>query len=662
MALKPSQVSSPLPDNPDVRTCGWATNFKPDTPFPSEKPITSVYKLFARSAEKFPNNDCLGHRDNPEAPYKWWTYAHVAQMADALGRAIVSLGLSHGDRMGIYARNSPQWALMQYAAMSQGIVLVPIYDTLGPDIVEYVCNHAEVKLVCVSPDNFPKFKAVLDEGKIPTVANVVIIGNKDVLPEAERDACKVADNITTIDAFLNTGKDLQTEETHSPPDVSLSDRLVIMYTSGTTGDPKGVVLTHGNFIASVSSAYTFFIHWEIPFQSTDRLLSFLPLSHIFEQQAEALMLGCGASVGYFSGDIKILLSDMQALRPTFFAGVPRVFARFQQRIEENVESASFIQRTLFNWAYARQLRAEENPGVVLRSALWDALVFKKVRAKLLPDARIILTGSAPMSPQTNDFLKVCLQSPVAQGYGLTETVGGMTVSVPGLSKSGSVGGPLPGSLIKLADLPEMGYLSSDKPFPRGEICIKGDIVTSGYYKNEEATAAAFDEDGYFKTGDVGQWLADGSLQIIDRAKNLFKLSQGEYVSPDILEQEYGKAKLVGQIYVYGNSLQSTLVAVVVPDLPAADAWGTRHRLMSLESIVSAPAFKKDVIEQLEELRVEAKFKKYEKIVDVIFEITGLNDLGQGFHVDNDLMTPSFKLRRPQLRDRYKDALDKLYEA
>lgn len=296
-----------------------------------------------------------------------------------------------------------------------------------------------------------------------------------------------------------------------------------------------------------------------------------------------------------------------------------------------------------------------------RSALWDSLVFRKVRAKLLPEARLVLTGSAPMSPQTNDFLKICLQCPVAQGYGLTETVGGMTVATPGTSKSGTVGGPLPGVLIKLADLPDMGYLSTDTPFPRGEVCIKGAIVTEGYYKNAEATEAAFDEEGYFKTGDVGQWLDDGSLQIIDRAKNLFKLSQGEYVSPDLLEQEFAKAKLVGQIYVYGNSLQSTLVAAVVPDVPAATAWGTAHHLTSLESIVAAPGFKKDVLEQLEELRVKAKFKKYERIVDVIFEFENLNELGQGFTVENDLMTPSFKLKRPQLRARFKEALDKLYE-
>ncbi len=389
----------------------------------------------------------------------------------------------------------------------------------------------------------------------------------------------------------------------------------------------------------------------------DIYLSYLPLSHIFEQEIQAVLVSKGACIGFYSGNIKLLLADMEELRPTIFAGVPRVFARFQQKIEENIENSSFLTKIFFNWAYARQLQAEQNPGTVHRSALWDLLVMNKVRDKLLPDCRLVITASAPMSAQTFDFLKVCLNVPVVQGYGLTETVGGMNLSAPCVSKSGTCGGPLPGCKVKLADLPDMGYLSSNKPHPQGEVCVKGPMVFSGYYQNEEATRKAFDADGWFHTGDVGRWNEDGSMQIIDRAKNLFKLSQGEYVSPEALEQEYAKAKLVLQIFVYGNSFESTLLAVVVPDSEAALAWGKGR---SLQDIAKDPAFKKELLAQLLDMHGKAQFKSYEKIRDVIIEVNGLNALGQGFTVDNNLMTPTLKLKRPQLNRRYKEALDELY--
>lgn len=650
--LPASQVSTA---NSVVRTCPWAPDVDVSKPDVSQPAVQSLFQILQRSCAAHPESPFLGWREG--SSFKFWTYAEVLEKIGVVRSALSAAGVAKGDRVGFYARNAPQWTMLQYAVMSLGAVVVPIYDTLGPNTVEYVCNHAGCKLVFVSAANFANLEGVRSEGKIPSVARVVVTGSADIVEDPEAEAL-AGESVVTIHKFYQSG----VENGEVPAaEITLDDLLVIMYTSGTTGNPKGVMLKHHALVASVCAAYLFFDKWEQPFTEKDVYLSYLPLSHIFEQQAQALIIGRGGRIGFFSGDIKLLLSDMEILRPTTFAGVPRVFARFQQKIEEGVEAGSFIQKMVFNWAYNRQLRAEQNPGEVARSGLWDSLVFKKVRAKILPDCRLVITGSAPMSGQTNDYLKVCLQCPVVQGYGLTETVGGMVCSVPGKSKSGTCGGPLPGVEVKLADLPDMGYLNTDKPYPRGEVCVRGHIVFSGYYNNEKATQEVFDDQGFFRTGDVGQWAEDGSLQIIDRAKNLFKLSQGEYVSPEALEQEYAKAKLVGQIFVYGNSLHSTLLAVVVPDVPAATAWGATHGLQSLDSIVAAPAFKKELLEQLAEMRVKSHFKKYETIKDVIIEATELNDLGQGFTVDNNLMTPSFKLKRPQLKSKYGAALDALYE-
>lgn len=277
---------------------------------------------------------------------------------------------------------------------------------------------------------------------------------------------------------------------------------------------------------------------------------------------------------------------------------------------------------------------------------------------MLPRGRLVISGSAPLSAQTNDILKVVLKAPVIQAYGLTESCGGVTGSALGMSLSGTCGGPCPGVSVKLRDLPEMEYLTTNDP-PQGEVCLKGPSIFKEYYKNKEATASAFDEDGY-RTGDVGQWNPDGTLQIIDRAKNLFKLSQGEYVSPEALEQEYAKAPFVLQIYVYGDSLQSTLVAAVVPDAGAVLSWDEANGLNTLEQIAESPEFKEQLLKQLLEVHSKAKFKGYEKIRDIIIEITDLNELGQGFHVDNNLATPTFKLKRNKLKEKYKPTFDELY--
>lgn len=653
-------MSGPSPLGPDVRTCPWIEDsFKTDCPHQSEDPVTCAGDYFKRSVANHSKSPCLGWRQSETAPYSWINYEQCGQAVDACRASIVAAGLQKGDSVGIYSRNCPQWTIVQYAALCGGFVPVPIYDTLGPNIVDFVCNHAEVKLLFVSSDNAGKVKQVKDNGKIPTVMKTIVIGYMDIKADSKVDACVEQDpsSITSMFEFCEQGKELEQTGTS---EVSLDDTFVIMYTSGTTGDPKGVVLTHRNFISSISSAVLFFETFGIHFKPGDSMLSYLPLAHIFEQQVQAIHIASGSSVGFYSGDVKLLLSDMESLKPTKFIGVPRVYARFQQRIEEVMESASFVKQTLFKWAYKRQLSAVQNPGVVERSPLWDKLVFSKIGQKLLPNAHFILTGSAPMSAQTNDFLSVCLVTPVTQGYGLTETVGGMCCGPPGKSVSGNVGGLLPGAHVKLIDVPEMGYLATDDP-PRGEILVKGEFVFKEYHKNEEATQKAFDEDGFFRTGDVGEWSPDGSLKIIDRAKNIFKLSQGEYVSPDPLEQEFAKCKLVGQIYVYGNPERNNLVACVVPDVPASTEWGKLNGVAELEEIIKSDKFKQDVLKQLAEMRERAGMKKYETICNVLFDISELNDLGQGFHVDNNLMTPSFKLRRPQLKQKYGERLDALYE-
>eukprot|EP00171_Calliarthron_tuberculosum_P011547 IDg11547t1 len=268
-----------------------------------------------------------------------------------------------------------------------------------------------------------------------------------------------------------------------------------------------------------------------------------------------------------------------------------------------------------------------------------------------------------MSAATNDFLKVCLNIPLVQGYGLTETVAGVLCSAPLRSRSGSCGGVLPRTEVRLVDVPDMGYLTTDSPRPRGEVYIRGESVMKGYYKNDAETAKAFPEgDDWFASGDIGEWNSDGTLRIIDRRKNMFKLSQGEYVSPEKLEQEYAKARLVGQIFVYGNSLESKLIGVVVPDIEEAVKWAKSEGASeTLDGIIQDPKFKAQLLSEIEVIRKRCDFVGYERIADVVLEGDGINELGQGFHVGNDMMTPTMKLKRANVARYYKVKLDQLYK-
>eukprot|EP00179_Madagascaria_erythrocladioides_P022260 CAMPEP_0198336050 /NCGR_PEP_ID=MMETSP1450-20131203/20728_1 /TAXON_ID=753684 ORGANISM="Madagascaria erythrocladiodes, Strain CCMP3234" /NCGR_SAMPLE_ID=MMETSP1450 /ASSEMBLY_ACC=CAM_ASM_001115 /LENGTH=669 /DNA_ID=CAMNT_0044040755 /DNA_START=77 /DNA_END=2086 /DNA_ORIENTATION=- len=664
IGARKGEVSVELKDSPAVegegipRGCPWQR----ETPIEMVEGAETVYELFELGFKRNPNGACHGYRpvgSNGEAgPFKWVSYAETRKNVLALGAAMKSeLGMSKGDTVGIFGKNCPSWATTQLAASAQGMILVPLYDTLGANAVEYVINHAECKAVFVSLDNAEPLLALKAAGKLPTV-NSVVVFDREGIESAKVDAFGPvkAGEVKSVASMVAKGKEAGGGDSANTG--KLDDLFIIMYTSGTTGNPKGVKLLNRAIVSATATAHKYFLHYAIPFCKEDSILSFLPLAHIFEQHTEADFYAAGARVGYYQGDVRKLLDDLEALKPTMFVGVPRVYMRFQQKIEEASESLSGLKRKLFNWAYNSALDAEQK--LHGRNFLLDHLVINKIRNKIVPNVRLMITGSAPLSGKTNDFLKVCLNAPLVQGYGLTESTGGFVCSPPYNSVSGHCGGPLPGCFVKLRDVPDMNYKSSDKPFPRGEILLKGDLVTVGYHKNDEETQKTL-QDGWFATGDIGQWLADGSLQIIDRKKNMFKLSQGEYVSPEVLENEYVKCKLISQIWVYGNSFEAFLVAVVVPDPITCSKWAAEkgNATKDLAAITGMSGFKEAVMAELNDARSANNFKGFEAIKNIVFE-TNVNELGQGFTVENDLLTPTFKYKRPQLTTKYKAQLDGMY--
>ena len=457
-------------------------------------------------------------------------------------------------------------------------------------------------------------------------------------------------------------------------DAKREDVCTIMYTSGTTGHPKGVMITHGGILSTVAGQARSFDQLGEKLGETltkdDVMLSYLPLAHIFDRALEELFLSVGARIGYWRGRIDGVLSDIGALRPTFFIGVPRVFDRVYAGVRAQLAAASPLRRAVFSLALWHKRRGID-AGVHWdhASPLADRLVFSKVKARLGGRVRVVASGSAPLAPHVERFLKVAMCCPVVQGYGLTETCGASFCAMPVPHHTGRVGGALPCLHYKLESVPEMNYDALATP-PRGEVLLRGPPVFKGYYKDPEKTREVLDEDGWFHTGDIGELAEDGSLRLIDRMKSLFKLAQGEYVSPERVEGVLSACPLVAQAWVTGDSLKSSPAAVVVPDETQLRALARALRASagngngkggdapsdaSMEVLCAHRGLREAVSRELAAHARASGLRSFEVPRAVALE----HEL---WDVDSGLMTPTFKLKRPQLQKKYEHVVAALYKA
>lgn len=442
---------------------------------------------------------------------------------------------------------------------------------------------------------------------------------------------------------------------------SPQDILTFCYTSGTTGDPKGVLVTHENLASAFGAS-----RGRKPFTTitgNDVLLSYLPLPHIFERMVQFGSVFGGAAIGFYQGDTLKIVDDLQALRPTIFPSVPRLLTRVHDRLLAGVREAGGLKKALFDRAYAAKKAALVHGKNT--HPVWDRLVFSKIAEKVgLDKVRVMLTGSAPIADHVLDFLRIVFACPVFEGYGLSETAGAGAVTADGDLAPGTVGAVLSCNELRLKDVPDMGYLRTDqvhkageREIPchgRGEICFKGTNLFKGYYKMPNKTAEAIDEDGWFHSGDIGMWLPDGRLKIIDRKKNIFKLAQGEYVAPEKIEGLNVQSHFVAQSFVYGDSLKTQLVAIVVPDPDTAASWAKQNGSQkSLAELCKDAGFKKAVLNDLQQLARSAKLSGFEVIKAVFLEPTPWDPGGE-------VLTPTFKLQRNKAKDKYQARIDELY--
>ncbi|KAL5729370.1 long-chain-fatty-acid--CoA ligase [Ranunculus cassubicifolius] len=363
-----------------------------------------------------------------------------------------------------------------------------------------------------------------------------------------------------------------------------SDICTIMYTSGTTVEPKGVLLSNEAMMESVLSTDKLLIETDKPLTEDDCYFSFLPLAHVFDQIMETYCIYKGASIGFFQG-------------PTMFCGVPRIFDCIYTGTQERISSGGGLKKILYQYAYRYKLKSLE-AGLRQDEAapLFDKLVFNKIKQFLGGRVRIIISGAAPLSRHVEEFLRVTCCSILSQGYGLTESCAGCFTSIANVhSMIGTVGGPVVTIEARLESVPEMGY-DALATGPRGEICIRGKSLFSGYHKRPDLTHEVV-VDGWFC--DIGEWQPNGAMKIIDRKKNIFKLSQGEYVAVENLESTFGQCPLITAIWVYGNSFESFLVAVVVPEKKVIEDWEvSQNETGDFQSLCEHPKARKYIMDEL----------------------------------------------------------------
>lgn len=593
--------------------------------------------------------------------YEWLTYGKAFESVCNFASGLSQLGHKREERAAIFADTREEWFIALQGCFRRNVTVVTIYSSLGEEALCHSLNETEVTTVICGSKELKKLVDI--SGQLNTVRRVICMD--DEIPS--NVSLAGGSSSWTMTSFA----DVENLGRANPVDADLplsADVAVIMYTSGSTGLPKGVMMTHGNVLATVSAVITI-----VPGigKLDDVYLAYLPLAHILELAAENILVAVGGAIGYgspltltdTSNKIKRgTKGDASELGPTVMTAVPAILDRVRDGVRKKIDAKGGLSKRLFDYAYARRLSAINGSWFGawgLEKLLWNLLVFKKVRAVLGGRVRFLLSGGAPLSGETQRFINICLGAPILQGYGLTETCAGAAFSAYDDTSVGRVGAPLPCSFVKLINWPTGGYLTTDAPMPRGEIVIGGPNVTVGYFKNEEKTNEVYkvDERGmrWFYTGDIGQFHVDGCLEIIDRKKDIVKLQHGEYVSLGKVEAVLSVSPYVDNIMVHADPFHSYCVAIVVASQSALQEWAKKQGIVFVDFLdlcqkgetvkeVQASLFKAAKQGKLEKFEIPAKIKL----------------LHEAWTPESGLVTAALKIKRDVIKKAFSEDLSKLY--
>lgn len=670
---------------PGTQKAGFTPIYR-NAAFPMDPPGKDPYEAFMSVVARKENAKCLGHRPWDEKKgdladhFVWRTYRDVERELTALGSALTQfvergmLKARPNDKgvqdpgltnfaVAYWGANRPEALITMLAQNAFGRQSVSLYDNFDAAGSCYILQHSQSRvLLCPSKylplvlrnaDMMPALRAVILIDR-PSDSNAQLGELSKLQLAREWASLKDIHVLDYADVIAAGHADMRPHT----PFTNLNDLVTLCYTSGTTGLPKGVRITAGSIHQAMEG-----LRWIV----NDRELvsiSYLPLAHILERGWEMFVLYMGGSIGYFSGNIDRLTEDLQLLKPTVLPSVPRVLNRIAGQIETQMNSPG-LKGKLLTRAVQTKLDNYHKTGTITH-AFWDRLVFRKVRAMLGGRVSFVFTGSAPCRRDVLELLRVCLCVDVREAYGQTENNAYATFMSPNDQRVGCVGPVNPGVELRLRDCPELGYMSTDQPCPRGEIMLRSQSVFDGYEGDQKKTEETLlnDADGkgpWLSTGDVGRVDEHGRVQIIDRVKNLIKLAQGEYIAVEKVESVFASLPLVQQVWLYGDSLQPHLVAVAVPqpDTFAAFASQVLSRPVKESDTAAMEAAVNDprVVEAV--LREFIKLGKKEKLGS-LEQMRALKLRLDPFTPENGLMTPTLKVKRQEAAKILKNDLEELY--
>ncbi len=548
-----------------------------------------------------------------------------------IARGLASLGVKAGDRIAIISENRPEWSLVDLAILSLRAVNVPIYTTQAVEQIRFILEDSGAKMLCVSGTKL--FKHAEDAIQSVERLEKLIFFDSDALPENGRSSI----SLESVEDHGDAASEIDFEEELAKVDGD--DLATIIYTSGTTGEPKGVMLTHDNFVSNIVT-----ISKGLPIKTSDCSLAVLPLSHIFERTVFYVLCANGVSISYCSAFDQIA-AHLQEVKPTIMSAVPRLFEQVYHKIVKKGKAAGGWKTRLFEWALevgqdywqAKDMRGSISPILAAKHALASRMVFSKWRAGVGGSIRFFVSGGAPLSKKLS-YAFWAAGIPILQGYGMTEACIA-SANRPDDNKVGSIGTPFEGIEMKIAETD-------------GEILIRGRNVMKGYYNNPEETARTIDADGFYHSGDVGYEDNDGHFYVTDRLKDLFKLSNGKYVAPLQVESLLKQSPLISQPVVVGSG-RKQVGALIVPN------WEELKELLK-EKKISAEESREELCENPQVVKLVQQ--------DAIDLTRGLNDyervkkiylLPREFSIDKGEMTPTLKIKRGVIDEKYEEAIDEI---
>ena len=606
----------------------------------------TLISLLEHSIQHYGSKPALAHKPKG-GTYQDISYTEFGESVDAFRKGLNALGVQKDDRVALLSENRPEWAITDFGSLKAGAVTVPMFSTLTAAQVGYILKDSGSKIICVSTSRqLEKVTAIRDE--VPTLERIIVFDPIEGEPPEGVIQFEAVCELDGQEQGIGVRNPSHASEDDigvgNPSHVSEDDIATIIYTSGTTGDPKGVMLTHANFISNLQACKSL-----IDVSDADVLLSFLPLSHVFERLGgHYVPLSSGAKVAYAESTFTVA-QNMREVAPTVMLSVPRLYETMHDRILRAVQEGSPLKQKIFHWgvsvgsSVSSAIQKGRKPSAILQlqQNIADKLVFAKLKAATGGRLRFFVSGGAALPQSIAEFFHAA-GILILEGYGLTETSPVISMNHPAQWKFGTVGVPAPGVEVHIAE--------------DGEILTRGPHVMKGYFNNEAATAEVIDEEGWFYTGDIGIIDADGFVKITDRKKNIIVLSNGKNVAPQPIESELVQSPFIDQIMLVGNE-RKNLAALIVPNFEALKAWAAENNVATEGTDgETSPLHETREVQQLIQSEIRSRLTDFSDFE----QVRRFKLLEKEFSQEADEMTPTLKLKRNVIMERYGDTIEEMY--